>query len=310
MDSEFICEECGILMDFQKVEVFDGGVRLKEVKNFELSHVFDCGQCFRWNRQEDGGYIGIAYGRVLKVKKENNDLLLYNCSLEDFNNIWLEYFDLYRDYSAIKEDLSKDPILQKSVQFGNGIRILKQESFEIIISFIISANNRIPMIKRAIERISAKWGDPIDYNGSTYYTFPNAASLIEASEKEFEEIGVGFRAKYIKDTVDKICKGDEFCNFNLGYIKGLKDDECNDQLQEFCGVGPKVADCIMLFSMQKYSAFPVDVWVKRAMMHFYMAPDVSLKKIRDFARNKFGELSGFAQQYLFYYARENNIKIE
>lgn len=297
-------------MDFEKVEVFDGGVRLKEVKNFELSHVFDCGQCFRWNREDDGSYIGIAYGRILKVKKENNDLLLYNCNLEDFNNIWAEYFDLYRDYSVIKEELSLDSLLQKSVEFGNGLRILKQEPFEIAISFIISANNRIPMIKRAIERISARWGSLIEYDGKTYYTFPNIGSLIDASEEEFQEIGVGFRAKYIKDTIDKICKEDDVCNFNLLHIKELDDEKCHAQLQKFCGVGPKVADCIMLFSMQKYSAFPVDVWVKRAMMHFYMAPDVSLKNIRDFGRNKFGELSGFAQQYLFYYARENNIKIE
>lgn len=298
-------------MDFKSTEVFDGGVRIKEVKNFETAHIFDCGQCFRWHRQNDGSYIGIAYGKVIQVKKEGSDVIINNTTQDDFNNIWAEYFDLYRDYDLIKEKLSEDPLLRKSIQFGNGMRILKQEPFETIISFIISSNNRIPMIKRAIEKICTAWGQPIEYNGSIYYSFPYVNSICHAEEKEIENCKTGFRARYIKDTISKIYVSHNSDNeeFNPRYIKELKDDECHSELQKFRGVGPKVADCIMLFSMGKYSAFPVDVWVKRAIMHFYMAPDASLKKIRDFGRNKFKNLSGFAQQYLFYYARENNIKI-
>lgn len=303
-------------MDFRTIESFENGVVVKDVKNFELEHIFDCGQCFRWHKQEDSNYIGVAFGKVIEVEKRDNDVILYNTDEEEFKNIWAEYFDLYRDYSEIKEVLSKDPLLNEAVQFGYGIRLLKQDPFELIVSFIISANNRIPMIKRAIERISSKWGETLEYKGKEYYSFPSIEQLSKVLEEELEKCGTGFRAKYIKDTINKIylnkiaSKEGYSEEYDIDWIKSQTDDSCHKELQKFMGIGPKVADCIMLFSMQKYSAFPVDVWVKRAMQHFYLAPDVSLKKIRDFGVNKFGELSGFAQQYLFYYARENNINVE
>lgn len=296
-------------MDFKAIEKFQNGVILKEVKNFELAHIFECGQCFRWNRQENGDYIGVAFGKVIEVEKRDKDILIHNITEEEFKTIWVHYFDLYRDYSSIKESLSQDPLLKSAVEFGYGIRLLQQEPFEIIISFIISANNRIPMIKKCIENISRKWGREIQYNNARYYSFPDIDDLYKASIEELEAAGTGFRAKYIKDTVEKIYNSrlENTCDYDIEKIKNLNDDDCHNALQNFMGIGPKVADCIMLFSMNKYSAFPVDVWVKRAMQHFYLAPDVSLKKIRDFGRDKFGQLSGFAQQYLFYYARENNI---
>lgn len=300
-------------MDYKSVEVAQNAVILKNVKNFELAHIFECGQCFRWNKTPSESYIGVAYGKVIEIEKKGEDVTIHNSSLEDFNSIWIDYFDLKRDYSEIKKELSEDSLLQKAVAFGNGIRLLRQEPFELVVSFIISANNRIPMIKRAINNISRRWGEPIEYNGEIYYSFPDINKLNMASEEELEACSTGFRAKYIKDTVSKIANSEVPSNalaYDLNYIKSLSDDECHEELQKFSGIGPKVADCIMLFSMQKYSAFPVDVWVKRAMEHFYLAPDVSLKKIREFGRNKFGILSGFAQQYLFYYARENNIKID
>ncbi|WP_392486240.1 DNA-3-methyladenine glycosylase family protein [Haloimpatiens sp. FM7315] len=292
-------------MDFQYVDKLNGKIVVKNIKNFEPYHVFDCGQCFRWTQESNGNYIGVAYGKVIEIEKKGEDLIIYNITEKEFKDIWVEYFDLYRDYDTVKEMLKKDEILKKSVEFGKGIRILKQEPFEITISFIISANNRIPMIKKEINRISEKFGKEIEYKGNKYYAFPTLEELSKASLEELESCGVGFRAKYIKDTVSKLYKKE----FNLKEIKSLNDDECHKMLQKFSGVGPKVADCIMLFSMEKYSAFPVDVWVKRAMKYFYLAPDVSLVKIREFARNKFSELSGFAQQYLFFYARENKIDI-
>ncbi|MFL0246445.1 DNA-3-methyladenine glycosylase family protein [Candidatus Clostridium stratigraminis] len=299
-------------MDYSRIENFENGVILKDIKNFELSHIFDCGQCFRWNRQENGNYIGIAYGKVIEVEKRDKDVLIYNTNEEEFYEIWQNYFDLERDYSNIKEILSKDSLLKVSVEFGHGIRLLQQEPFELVISFIISSNNRIPMIKKAIDNISRKFGNAILYKEQTYYSFPTLKQLSKATVTDLAACSTGFRAKYIADTVEKIneANGNESgFEYDLNWIKAQNDDGCHEALQEFSGVGPKVADCIMLFSMGKYSAFPVDVWVKRAMQHFYLAPDVSLKKIREFARNKFGELSGFSQQYLFYYARENNIKL-
>jgi N-glycosylase/DNA lyase len=270
----------------------------------------------RWNKQKSGSYIGIAFGKVIEVEKRENDVIIFNTNEEDFKDIWSNYFDLYRDYSDIKCILSKDPILEKSVAFGHGIRLLRQDPFELIVSFIISANNRIPMIKKAIEKISAAYGSELEYKGEKYFAFPTIEQLSRATEEELENCGTGFRAKYIKNTVDKIYtntinKADGYDEkFNINWIKEQEDENCHKELQKFMGIGPKVADCIMLFSMQKYSAFPVDVWVKRAMNHFYLAPDVSLKKTREFGVNKFGELSGFAQQYLFYYARENHINVE
>ncbi len=302
-------------MDFNYIETFENSIVIKGVRNFELDHIFECGQCFRWNRQENGSYIGVAFGRVIEVEKKGEDVIIFNTTEDEFNSIWSNYFDLYRDYSEIKNVLSKDSILEKSVEFGHGIRILRQDPFELIVSFIISSNNRIPMIKRAIEKISQKWGNELEYKGKKYFAFPTIEQLNEATEEELEKCGTGFRAKYIKNTVENVyantIKKDQYDEkYDIDWIKSQEDDICHKELQKFMGIGPKVADCIMLFSMQKYSAFPVDVWVKRAMHYFYLAPDVSLKKIREFGVNKFGELSGFAQQYLFYYARENHINIE
>ena len=293
-------------MDYKNIESFNEGILIKGVENFELDHIFECGQCFRWNKQTNGNYIGVAYGKVIEVEKKDAEVKIYNINEEEFNKLWCDYFDLKRNYTTIKEKFQKDPLLKKSVDFGHGIRLLQQEPFELTLSFIISANNRIPMIKRAINNLSEKWGKEIEYKGKTYYAFPKASDLEKASIEDIESCGLGFRAKYVKDTVHRVYTGE----VDLDFIKSQEDDVCHEELKKLSGIGPKVSDCIMLFSMQKYSAFPVDVWVKRAMQFFYLAPDVSLPKIRAFARDKFENLAGFAQQYLFYYARENNIKIE
>ncbi|MCM1990154.1 DNA-3-methyladenine glycosylase family protein [Oceanirhabdus seepicola] len=288
---------------YREIEINGEDIIIKEVQNFDLKDIFDCGQAFRWNKTESGSYIGVAFDRVMEVKKRGNDVILYDCSMEEFNKTWREYFDIDRDYSEIIEKLRVDETLKMACEFGNGIRILQQDPFELTISFIISANNQIPRIKKSIERISERWGRKIYYKGNEYFTFPTIDELKEAEVQDLEQCGVGFRAKYIYETIQKVLIDKEILNT----IKAFEDDECHKGLVEFKGIGPKVADCIMLFSMGKYSAFPVDVWVKRAMMHFYVAPDVTLPKIRKFGRDKFGNLAGFAQQYLFYYARENNI---
>lgn len=299
-------------MDFKEVIFEDNKVILEGVKNFNIKQILECGQCFRWEKKSELDYIVIAYGRVIEVVQDGDKVTILNSNKEDFNDIWLTYFDLERDYSKIKEELSKDAILKKSVDFGYGIRLLNQDPFELVISFIISARNSIPSIKKTIKKISERWGEKIEYNGEVFYTFPTPEMLKDVTEDEIRETGASFRSKYIVDTVYRINEDLENSDgiYNLDRITSLTDDECHVALQEFKGVGAKVADCIMLFSMSKYSAFPVDVWVKRAMMHFYNAEEGSLNKIRIFARDKFKGLSGFAQQYLFYYARENNIKID
>lgn len=307
-------------MNYTNIIEKENSIVLENVKDFNIKQILECGQCFRWERISDTNYIIVAYRRVIEVIQEGSTVTILNTNMNDFNEIWKNYFDLDVNYEEVKEELSKDELLKKSVEFGYGIRILNQDPFEMLISFIISARNSIPSIMKTIKKISERWGDKIEYKGNIYYAFPTPEQLKEAILEEIKETGASFRSKYIVDTIGKVnaaieaknngTLNEELQQFDLEYIKSLPTDECHKALQNFMGVGAKVADCIMLFSMAKKSAFPVDVWIKRAMIHFYLAPDVSLNKIRVFGREKFGELAGLAQQYLFYYARENNIKVE
>ena len=313
-------------MDYKVVEAVPEGVVVRGVKNFELPHIFDCGQCFRWERQENGNYIGVAYGRVIEVEKQGEDVIFYNSSLEDFNGIWEQYFDLKRDYSGIKEELSEDPLLNKAVEYGYGIRLLQQDPFEITLSFIISARNSIPVIMKTIKRISEAYGKPLEYKGKTYYAFPTPEELKGLGTEAFEACGASFRSKYLSDTVAKVNRVideikarensegqfiedpielQELLAYDLNAIKELDADACHTALQNFSGIGPKVADCIMLFSMGKYSAFPVDVWVRRVISELYFeSKEQKPKEIQKFAEKQYGSLAGLAQQYLFYWRRD------
>lgn len=284
----------------------DNKIILEDIsEDFDPQHVFDCGQCFRWLKEEDDSYTGVVQGKVVNVKKENDLIIFDNTNKEDFDNIWFDYFDLGRDYSEIKNELKvMDEYLEKATEFGKGIRILQQDGWEMLISFIISANNRIPMIQRAINNLSQKYGKFIgEYRGKKYYAFPTPEELSQASVEDIRACQTGFRDKYIKSVVDYVKENNE----NVLFYRRLNTDECIKELMKFNGVGPKVADCIALFGMQKYDTFPVDVWVKRVMEEFYVEDNLSLPKIRQFALEKFGNSAGFAQQYLFYYARELGI---
>ncbi len=281
---------------------------LKDIKNFNPKHIFECGQAFRWYVEEDKSYTTIAYGKVINVKKENNDIILSNTNLQDFNNIWYHYFDLGRDYDEIKKELSKDPILAEAIEFGEGIRILNQEPFEMVISFITSANNQIPRIKKSIELMSKHYGEKIktdeNFSGLEYYSFPTSEGLSKARSEDLKEVcKVGFRGERIVETANIIAKGE----LDLNSIYNLTRDEGKELLMTLPGVGPKVSDCILLFAFNKDDAFPVDVWVKRVMEHFYLKEDTNVKLIGSHGARIFGRLAGFAQQYLFYYARELGI---
>lgn len=288
-----------------KVYEKNNSVILEGVADFDPKHIFECGQCFRWHRQDDGSYTGVAKGKVINVSKDNDKIYLNNTNLEDFNTIWYNYFDLGTNYTEIKNTLKNmDEYLDKACEFGWGIRILQQDGWEMLVSFIISSNNRIPMIQKAIENLSRKYGKFIgEYEGKEYYAFPTPEELNKASQEEIRACQTGFRDKYIKSTTESVIKNKE----NISAYTNLSTEECIKELTKFNGVGPKVGDCIALFGMQKYDTFPVDVWVKRVMQEFYVEEDMSLPKIRKYAIDKFGDLAGFAQQYLFYYARELGI---
>lgn len=306
-------------MDYREIIESNDSVIIKGVKNFNIKQILECGQCFRWQRVTDTDYIVVSNRRVIEIIQEDDEVIIHNTNMNDFKNIWENYFDLNTEYGPLKEELSKDELLKQAIEFGYGIRLLNQDPFEMVISFIISARNSIPSIMKTIKKISEKFGDKIEYKGEIYYAFPTPEQLKNATLEDIQETGASFRSKYIIDTIYNINMAleakksgnltDELKRYDLDYIMSLPTDECHVALQAFKGVGAKVADCIMLFSMGKKSAFPVDVWIKRAMIHFYVAPDVSLNKIRVFGREKFGELSGLTQQYLFYYARENNINV-
>lgn len=288
-----------------KVYEKNNSVILEGVADFEPKHIFECGQCFRWHRQDDGSYTGVAKGKVINVSKDNDKIYLKNTNLEDFNTIWYNYFDLGTNYTEIKNTLKNmDEYLEKACEFGWGIRILQQDGWEMLISFIISSNNRIPMIQKAIENLSRKYGKFIgEYEGKEYYAFPTPEELNKASQEDIRACQTGFRDKYIKSTTESVIENKE----NISAYTNLSTEQCIKELTKFNGVGPKVGDCIALFGMQKYDTFPVDVWVKRVMQEFYVEEDMSLPKIRKYAIDKFGDLAGFAQQYLFYYARELGI---
>ena len=280
---------------------------IKNQDSFELKDIFDCGQCFRWNENEDKSYTGVFKQNVLNVKKNSNEIIFKGVINGNIKEVVEDYFDLKRDYSKIKKELSKiDENVLNSVNYGKGIRILNQELTETILSFIISANNNIPRIKGIIERISKKYGDEIIWNGKSYYTFPTLEKLKDVSVEDFRNLGAGFRDIRLFETIHMLLDGKVNTKnwYNEPDTKKVR-----EELLTLSGVGPKVADCILLFSdLKRFDVFPIDVWVRRVMNELYIKnPDetkVSKKEIEQIAKEKFGKLEGLAQQYLFYWKRE------
>ncbi len=279
---------------------------LENCNSFEPVHIFECGQCFRWNKEDDESYTGVFKNNVLNVKKENGKIVFKGICDGNIEEICKDYFDLDTNYEEIKSTLSKiDKYLETSIQYGSGIRILNQDLWETIISFIISANNNIPRIKGIIERISKKYGKKIIYNEKEYYTFPNMYKLGEASVEDLRALGLGFRDKRIYETTKMFLNKD----ITLEELENEQNiDILREKLMTLSGVGGKVADCIMLFSLKKFSVFPIDVWVRRVMNELYIKePDenkVSKTLIRNLAKEKYKDLAGLAQQYLFYWKRD------
>ena len=279
---------------------------IEDVDSFELKDIFDCGQCFRWNIQEDDSYTGVFSNNVINVKKERNKIIFTGICEKDIKPTIEFYFDLNRDYEKIKRQLSKiDDNMRKSIEYGKGIRILNQDLWETIISFIISANNNIPRIKGIIERISEKYGTKVEWNGKNYYTFPTPEQLKDVTIQEYRNLGLGFRDVRLYETTKMILNK----KVDLEKMKDNKNTlEVREQLLQLSGVGPKVADCILLFStLKRFEVFPIDVWVRRVMNDLYIKNEdetkVSKKQIEKIAIEKFGNLAGLAQQYLFYWRR-------
>lgn len=280
---------------------------LENILSFKAKHIFECGQCFRWDEENDKSYTGIVGRNVVNVKEVENKVIFSSFGVDNLKELVQSYFDLDRDYEKIKEELSKvDKYLAKSIEYGNGIRILNQDLWETIISFIISANNNIPRIKGIINRLSKKYGEKIEWRGKEYYTFPTVEELSKASVEDLRSLGLGFRDIRVYETTHKILSKE----VDLEKLHNEEDTEkVRNILLTLSGVGPKVADCILLFStLKRFDVFPIDVWVRRVMNELYIKNEdetkVNKKEIERLAKEKYGNLEGIAQQYLFFWKRD------
>ena len=287
------------------IDVDENSIIINGIRDFDPVHTFECGQCFRWHREADGSYTGVVHNKVANVLSKPDFMVIRNASVADFEQIWFDYFDLGRDYGEVKKAVAIDGIMQKAVEFGSGIRLLRQEPWEALISFILSSNNRIPRIMKIIEDLSRFYGRELVYQDRNYYSFPDVQSLAACSLEQIQVCRAGYRCGYIHQSAAQITLGE----IDLEQLDGLETAEARKYLLQLHGVGNKVADCMLLYSGIKQDVFPTDVWVKRVMEELYFRREASFMEIQQFAAEHFGKYAGAAQQYLFYYAREQRIGI-
>ena len=284
-------------------------VLINNLGSFELNHIFDCGQCFRWNKQEDWSYIWVFWNNILNVQKKSDWVLFKWIVAWDIKEIVTKYFDLDRDYEGIKSKLSKaDNYMKESIEYGQWIRLLNQDLWETIISFIISANNNIPRIKWIIERLSKNYWTEIRLDNSTYYTFPTAEQLKDVSISDYRKLWLWFRDVRLYETTKMVLDG----KIDLNSLYKKDTPTVREELLSLSWIWPKVADCILLFSdLKRLEVFPIDVRVRRVMNHLYIHnPDetkVNKNQIKKIAQEKFWDYAWLAQEYLFYRARTQKI---
>lgn len=275
-------------------------IKIKIVKPFKLNDTVTCGQIFRFFPLEDGSYDIILKDRVINVYMDDKYLCVSSNDDNNLERVVRDYFDLDNDYDAMNDFLiNSDSKLINAVEFSRGLMMIKQDPFETIMEYIISANNGVPQITSALNNIAKKYGKKVEFNNKEYYLFPQYKDLKDVTIEEFRECKVGFRDKYLKAMIDKLNNNeidlDEFYNLNT--------KEALDKFMQNVGIGPKVASCILLFAYQKYDVFPIDTWVKKVMKNDYEIEGE--RNIREFATKTYGKYSGIAIQYLFNYGRNN-----
>lgn len=279
-----------------------GNTYIKGISDFSLEQTMECGQCFHFQKLGKEEYGLVASGKFLHARQTDDELCLFDTRADDAKTFWRHYFDLDRDYAAIKQSLlSGDDKLQEAVSTMWGVRILNQEFFETLISFIISQNKQIPHIKQIVALLSERFGNKLaECGGYGFYSFPTAAQIRDITIEELKSCKTGFRAPYIYDAVKRVNEDE----FNEAELRSMQVDECNNILMNIHGVGPKVANCVSLFGLGHREAFPVDVWIKRIVESLYFeGKDIPVEKIGQFGCEQFGEYGGYAQQYLFYYGK-------
>lgn len=263
-------------------------------QDFDIRQILDCGQIFRYEKIDEGKYYVYSLDKRCLVEQSDACVKIYSKDREYF---W-HYFDLDRDYSKIKESLREKPFMAQAVEYGSGIRILNQDRWEMLISFIISANNHIPRIKGIIRRLCDKLGKDM----GEYKSFPTAQAMASKDETFYAELGAGYRAKYLADTAKRVADG-----FDLDCVNEMQADQANKYLCKLLGVGEKVADCILLFGYHKIDVFPVDTWIRKVYRDIFGESCDNKKIIREKLINMYSkELAGYAQQYLFFNKRDMN----
>lgn len=270
-----------------EIKFVDDKIYIKNATNFDLAQTLDCGQAFRWSVDAHGIWSGIAFDRFIKLYKDGQDVVILGSSEDDFKNIWQNYFDLKRDYAQVIKEVSVNETVKRAADYSSGIRLLNQEPWEALCSFIISQNNNIPRIKGIIERLCENFGNKIEGG----YTFPSAKVIADLTVDDLAVIRSGFRAKYIIDAAQKVVSGE----IDLEYLRQADYDIAREKLMTVKGVGPKVADCVLLYGLSHIEAFPRDVWIKRALEQMFNGelPECAIK------------YAGIVQQYIFHYIRNN-----
>lgn len=270
-----------------KFSLVDDDIVINCSEPFDLGQTLNCGQCFRFNEVSDGCFEGVAFNRHLVISQDNDKIILKGVSKEDFKQIWAKYFDLDLEYNNIKKELSKfSDNMKQACDFAPGIRILYQDPWEALCSFIISQNNNIPRIKGIISRLCENFGKKIYDN---YYSFPEPEDLKDLCEQDLAPLRSGFRAKYILDAARKVYNKE----VDMQLIHNMDIDDARIELQKINGVGPKVCECTLLYGFHRLEAFPMDVWMKRAMKALFPGN----------TPEDFGPFAGIAQQYIFHYSR-------
>ncbi|MDF2567020.1 MAG: hypothetical protein K0R90_476 [Oscillospiraceae bacterium] len=256
------------------------------IDGFCLEDTLDCGQSFRWEKNKDGSFSGVAYSRVLTISQHGNKLIFKNTSSDEFETLWKVYFDLETDYSHIKSFLCSDKTIKSACSYAGGIRILRQDSWEALCCFIISQNNNIPRIKGIVSRLCENFGKELE---SGIFSFPDPQDIFDGGIEALDVLRAGFRAGYLYDAARKVLNGE----VNLEEIKTMPIEDARTTLMKIKGVGPKVAECALLYGFYRVEAFPVDVWIKRALHYFYA----------DGFPKEYESVGGIAQQYIFHYIR-------
>lgn len=275
-----------------------------KVDCFNLKYTLECGQCFRWKNNNDY-YVGVIKDRVIKIRQDGDYIYVRSNEQKDLEKVVKEYFELEKDYSSIEKRIaSLDDYVKKALKNTSGMRHLKQDFFETIISYIISANNNIPRISKSVNEISKRYGKKIEFDDEEYYLFPTPEQLKDVTIDDYRACGVGFRDKYIYNTVKRINNKE----IDLVKMQDMDTPSLRKELLSLMGIGPKVADCILLFSCGRQEVFPIDVWVERVMKKLYFNDkNISKKEILKYASDNFGNDAGIVQQHLFYNIRENMI---